>query len=352
MILDADMGLTLGQFRLGANLQAGAGEVVALLGPNGSGKSTVLRAIAGLVALDSGRITLGAETLDDPAAGVWVPPEERPVSVVFQNYLLFPHMSIVDNVAFGLRAAGMSRKAAREQASGWLDGFGLDGHGSDLPSQVSGGQAQRVALARALVTSPQVLLLDEPLSALDAGTRTSVRRDLRRFLHDFEGVTVLVTHDPIDALALADRVVILDEGRVVQDGTLDEVTEHPRSRYVADLVGLNLLRGTAEGTTVTIDGSGEPLMVADAVEGPVYAVIHPHAVAVHTEQPHGASPRNLWPGRVDGFDLLADRIRVRVSGPVPLVAELTPAAVMSLDLHEESPVWISVKATECVVYPV
>ena len=340
----------LGDFTLDAPLRVAAGEVVAVLGPNGSGKTTLLRLLAGLLALDGGHLALDEVVLDDPARGTFVVPERRPVSVVFQDYLLFPHLSAVDNVAFGLRARGLAKAAARAEAMAWLERLDLGDRATDRPRRLSGGQAQRVALARALAPSPRLLLLDEPFAALDAGTRTTVRRDVRRHLDEFGGATILVTHDPLDAIALASRVVILEGGRVTQEGAIQAITERPTSRYVADLIGLNLLHGTAHGTTVTLGGTGAVVAIADHAEGPVHALIHPHAVALHTTRPDG-SPRNQWPGRIEGFDLLGDRVRVRVRGDVPLVAEVTPAAVQALDLHEGQDVWTAVKATEIATYP-
>lgn len=351
MILDARLRLTLGDLDLSVDVQVGPGEVVAVLGPNGAGKSTTLRLLAGLLALDDGHVAIDGTVVDEPAARTFLVPERRAASVVFQDYLLFPHLTALENVAFGLRAQGRPARGARADAAALLDRFGLAEHAARKPRQLSGGQAQRVALARALAPSPRLLLLDEPLAALDAGTRTTVRRDLRRHLDDFDGATVLVTHDPLDAIALATRIVILEHGRVSQEGSISAITERPTSRYVADLIGLNLLRGVANGTAVALDGSAASITTADAGDGPVHVLVHPNAVAIHLSEPAG-SPRNRWPGRVVGFDLLGDRVRVRVDGPVPLVAEVTPAAVAELDLHEGLDVWTSVKATEVEIYPV
>ena len=350
MSVDAVLDVAVGDFRLDAALRVEAGEVVAILGPNGSGKTTMLRLLAGLLALDGGHVALDEVVLDDPARRVFVVPERRPVSVVFQDYLLFPHLSALDNVAFGLRARGLAKARARADARVWLERLGLGDRSADTPRHLSGGQAQRVALARALAPNPRLLLLDEPFAALDAGTRTTVRRDVRRHLDDFAGATVLVTHDPLDAIALASRVIILEAGRVTQEGAIQAITERPTSRYVADLIGLNLLRGVARGTTVTLDSSGAAVAIAEHADGPVHALIHPNAVALHANRPDG-SPRNQWPGRIEGFDLLGDRVRVRIHGEVPLVAEVTPAAVQALDLHEGQDVWTAVKATEIEVYP-
>jgi molybdate transport system ATP-binding protein len=347
--LDARVGCTLGTFTLDAHLTVGEGETVAVLGPNGAGKSTLFRCLAGLLPIDAGRIELDGEVLDDPVAGVFVPPERRPVAVVFQDYLLFPNLSALENVAFGLRARGMPRAEARAQAASWLERVGLSDHSRHGPGALSGGQAQRVALARALATEPRMLLLDEPLAALDAGARSDVRRHLRRHLMTFEGARLLVTHDPVDAYALAERVVILEAGRVVQAGTLADVSARPRSRYVADLVGVNLLTGSGQDGAITTRSGGR-IVPADRVQGPALAVIQPHSVALYRSPPEG-SPRNVWPVTVTDIDRHTDRIRVRLDGEVPLVAEITPAALDALGLGPGDRVWATVKATEIMTYP-
>ncbi|HEY7199640.1 MAG TPA: ABC transporter ATP-binding protein, partial [Candidatus Dormibacteraeota bacterium] len=325
----------------------------ALLGPNGAGKTTVLRALAGLLPLAEGRVVLDGQVLEDVGprsrARVRVPAERRPVGMVFQDYLLFPHLSAVENVAFGLRSRGMRRGEARRVAAGWLARLGLAGIGDARPGTLSGGQQQRVALARALATDPRMLLLDEPLAALDVSIRADVRRDLRRRLREFAGVNLLVTHDPLEAIALADRLIVMEGGRVVQAGTPAEVTERPRSAYVADLVGVNLLRGRAADGAVELAGGGR-LGVVGADAGEVFAVIPPRSVSLWRSRPDG-SPRNVWRGRASGLDLLGDRVRVRIEGEPPVVAEVTPAAVAELRLAEGTEVWVSVKATDVRVYP-
>ena len=220
---------------------------------------------------------------------------------------------------------------------------------SARPRALSGGQAQRVALARAMVGDPRLLLLDEPLAALDAATRTEVRRDLRRHLASFDGTRLLVTHDPLEAMALADRLVVLEDGRVTQTGGPAEVSARPRSRYVAELVGVNLWRGRADGDSVELEGGGR-LVVAGDHRGQVFAAVHPHAVALHRRAPEG-TPRNVWAGTADTLDVVGDRVRVQVAGPVPIVAEVTAAAAAELRLADGGPVWASVKATEIAVYP-
>src|SRR5438067_10242085 len=242
MSLQAQLQARVGSFDLDVDLTIAPGEVVALLGPNGAGKTSVLRALAGLLAIDAGRIALDGIVLEEPANAIRVPVEQRPIGVVFQDYLLFPHLTVLENVAFGLRARGVGARDARVTAGSWLDRLGVAEYAQARPRTLSGGQAQRVALARALAIDPRLLLLDEPLAALDASSRGAVRRDLKRHLASFAGIRIVITHDPLEAVALADRLVILERGRVVQTGSPAEVTQHPRSRYVADLVGVNLFR--------------------------------------------------------------------------------------------------------------
>ena len=348
-MLTAHVAVRIGTLDLDVAIDAAPGEIVAVLGPNGAGKSTFLRAVAGLVRLDAGRVELDEIVLEDAARGIQLPPEHRPIGVVFQDYLLFPHLSALENVAFGLRARGVAAREARTRARSWLDRLGLGDHADAKPRALSGGQAQRVALARALAIDPRLLLLDEPLAALDASARGAVRRDLRRHLASFAGIRIVITHDPLEAVALADRLVILERGRVVQTGSPADVTQRPRSRYVADLVGVNLLRGTATGGQVVVSG-GASLQSADGADGEVFAVIHPRAVALHRARPEG-SPRNVWRGRASALDFQGDRVRVGIEGEMPIVAEVTPAAVRELDLAEGGDVWVSVKATEITVYP-
>ncbi len=348
MSLQANVQVRLGSLDLDVELEVAPGELVAVLGPNGAGKTTLLRTLAGLQPIDSGCITVDSVVIDD-GVGVFVHPDQRPIGVVFQHYLLFEHMTVLENVAFGLRARRMSKAEARRRASEWLETLGLSSYASQRPPQLSGGQAQRVALARALATDPRLLLLDEPLAALDVGTRADVRRDLRRHLATFDGMRLLVTHDPVDAYALADRVVILEAGRVVQSGTLAEVTARPRSRYVADLVGVNLVRGfVTDGVLRTSSGVG--VVIADAAPGDALAVIRPHSVMLTRNLP-ASSARNVWPGLIIDIDRLGDRVRVAIDGPLPLTAEITADALAALELRPGDSVHAAVKATDIELSP-
>ena len=334
--LAADVEVTVGTFSLRAAVHVEPGETVAVVGPNGAGKSTLVRALAGLVAVD-GRVDLDG-----------TPVEPGRVGLVPQDLVLFPHLSALDNVAFGLRTRGLSKARSRAEAREWLARFGVEDVGRLRPGRLSGGQAQRVALARALAPGPGLLLFDEPLSALDATARMTTRRELRRHLDGFGGPRLVVTHDPVDAMALADRIVVLEGGRVVQEGTPAEIAARPRSPYVADLVGVNLLRGTATRGTVALDGGGA-LTVAGVDDGRVLAVVHPRAVALHRAPPDG-TPRNVWRGVVEAVDPEGQRARVSVVGPPALVAEVTADAVAALDLVPGQPVWVAVKATEIDAY--
>ena len=358
-LLDARLIAHRGGFRLDISLSIAAGEVVALLGPNGSGKTTTVRALAGLLPLTGGHIRLAGATLDEPARRRWTRPEQRSVGVVFQDYRLFPHLSALENVAFGLRCRGATRRRARELARPWLARVGLAEYAGRKPRQLSGGQAQRIALARALAVNPALLLLDEPLAALDARTRLDTRAELHRHLSAHPGATLLVTHDPLDALVLADRLVIIEDGQVVQAGDAATITAQPRTDYVARLVGLNLYRGWADGHSVTLrsaaatgDHAARPfqLTTADQLHGEVFVAFRPAAVALYPNPPEG-SPRNVWASTVRSVQRHGDNLRVQLDGPVTAAADITPAAAAQLRLVPGSRVWAAVKAAETRVYP-
>ncbi|GAA3391867.1 ABC transporter ATP-binding protein [Cryptosporangium minutisporangium] len=343
--LTAQVRVDRGAFTLDAAVTARPGEVLGVIGPNGAGKTTLLRALAGLTPLSGGRIELDGRRLDQ------VPVEKRRVGVVFQDYLLFPHLSAMENVAYGLRVQGHRKAAAREVAREWLDRVGLAEHAGKRPGQLSGGQAQRVALARALATEPDLLLLDEPLAALDAGTRLRLRTDLRTHLTSYGGPSLVITHDPVEAMILADRLVVLEGGRVVQEGTAGEVTRRPATDYVARLVGLNLYRGDASDGRVTLDGGGTFLVGDRTLAGPVHVAVRPSEIAVYMVEPTAGSPRNTWRGRIVGVEALGDRIRVAVDGAPPALVDLTADAVADLDLRAGGDAWLTAKASALTAYP-
>jgi molybdate transport system ATP-binding protein len=338
-----------GDFELRLRVHVRPGEVLGVLGPNGAGKSTLLRAVAGLESLDEGSIEVGGRPWQ--SGSTWLPPDERRAGVVFQDYRLFPHLSVRDNVAFPLRATGTGRAAARARADEWLERLGLDRLASRRPDQLSGGQAQRVALARALAREPEVLLLDEPMAALDAGARIDVRAFLREHLADFAGPVVLVTHDPLEAMVLADRLLVVEEGRAVQEGAPADVARRPASPYVARLVGLNLWAGSLhEDGGVALDGGGTIAATTQAPPGRVLVSLRPSAITLHTEHPTHLSTRNVWRGEVRDVQLLADRVRLEVAGSPSALVDVTPAAVAELALDAGREVWLSAKATEVEAY--
>ena len=320
-----------GAFSLDAEVQVADGEVLALLGPNGAGKTTLLRALAGLDPLDDVRLA--------------------DVGVVFQEHRLFPHLSAVDNVAFPLRCKGVRRPAARAVAHGWLERLGLAELASRRPAALSGGQAQRVALARALSAEPALLLLDEPLSSLDATARVEVRQVLRQELAAFTGPAVLVTHEPLDALALADRVLVLEEGLATQVGSPHELLSWPATPFVAALAGLNLLRGTASAGHVQLDGGGALELADRSLSGRVLTVVRPSSVVVELDRPRRTSARNVLAGRVTDAEQQGSSVRLTVAGPPVLHVDVTAAAVAELRLGPGVPVWLSVKASEIEAYP-
>ena len=321
-------------------IDVGAGETLAVLGPNGAGKSTLLAAIAGMHRPASATVQVGERTLSDERT--WIPPHRRSVALLAQEPRLFPHLTVRQNVAFGPR--GRSMPGADAIAARWLDRGARPALAQRRPRELSGGQARRVAIARALATGPDVVLLDEPMAALDVEAVPEVRRLLRDVLA--ERTTVLVTHEPLDALALADRVAVVEGGRVVQEGSAADVLAHPRSSFGAALAGVNLVEGTAvaqdrlrtaDGRELTGLGS-QPLEVGVAAT----ATFDPAAVALHRAHPEG-SPRNVLPGTVTELVQRSGTCRVTVDG---WIADVTTASVVELGLEPGATVWLSIKATE------
>lgn len=348
MSLRAEISASRGPFEVHASLGAEEGETLALLGPNGAGKTTVVLALAGLI--DSG----GTIELAGAQIG-GLPPEERPLGVAFQGGALFPHMSALANVAFPLRARGVRRREAHHEASAALSRLAPDVRIEARPKTLSGGEAQRVALARAIVHRPRLLLLDEPSSGLDVHGRAELRPVLLDTLATFPGVRVLVTHDPVEAMTLADRVVILEAGRVTQEGTFDDVRRTPRSRYAAELAGVNLFAGRLEpldggaGRLVTAQGDvvvGWPEDLPRHPTDDVAGTLRPSDVVVHLAAPEVSSARNVWRGTIEDLAIYGERVRVRVASRPPLVAEVTAGSVQQLRLVRGSEVWVSFKAVE------
>ena len=345
--LDAHVVVRRPSHTLDVRLTAERGDVIAVIGPNGAGKSTLVRALAGIEPLTEGHIACAGATWEE-AGRRRLEVRRRRVGVVFQNELLFPHLSALGNAAFGPRSRGVHRHEAETVAREWLARFGIEDLADRRPGQLSGGQAQRVSIARALAAHPQVLLLDEPLSALDVGVAMALRLELARHLAEYDGVTVLVTHDALDAMTLANRVLVLDEGRVAQTGTPQEVARRPLTEHVARLVGLNVLRGASHGTAVRLV-DGTDLVTAVPTDGEVNACFSPAAVTLTLEEPTG-SARNRWAGTVVSASPHGSAVRVHVDAATGLIADVTPESAAALGLTPGRRVWATVKATEVQVY--
>lgn len=320
-LLRLDIRVPLRHFELGVALDVGDGETVALVGPSGAGKTTVLRAIAGAVRPRSGHVTLGDRALFDASRGIDLPPEDRGVGYVFQEYALFPHMTVRQNVAF----------AGADRVDDLLERFGIAHLAGARPRALSGGERQRVGLARAIASDPGVLLFDEPLSALDAHTRDRVRSELAGLLRELRLPALLVTHDVEDATALADRVGVISAGRVLQMGTPAELLAAPADAFVASFVGSNLMAGTARrdgGRVEVVLEHGAVIHAADGPDGPVGAVVHPWDVTIAADGP-AAPGHNVIRAPVAAISPRGDRVRVRVG---PLVAEVAAADAAGLGL--------------------
>ncbi len=330
----------LRSFRLSVALGLGR-ETLALVGPSGAGKSSVLRAVAGLLRPDAGRVALGDETWLDTARGIDLPPERRRVGLVFQEYALFPHLDVRANVGFGGRA----------RVDELLERFRIGHLAGARPAQLSGGERQRVALARALARDPAVLLLDEPLSALDAHTRSAVRGELAELLHELALPAIVVTHDFDDAAALADRVGVIVEGEILQLGSAAELLSSPRDAFVAGFTGANLLPGNArpgpDGLTEVVLDGGATVFSTDAASGRVGVAVYPWEVAVGPAAT-GDSALNHLAEVVRTVVPLGNRVRVGLGG---LTAEVTTSSAERLGLAPGAHVVASFKATAARLVP-
>lgn len=330
---------------LDVELHIGETERVALLGPNGAGKSTIVSLIAGLTRPDSGSANLSGSILFGD--GTWTPPHQRPVAVLSQDPLLFPHLSVRDNVGFGPRSRGCGKRESRSAADRWLTAVGAEQFTNRRPETLSGGEAQRVALARALAAEPELLLLDEPMASLDVDVAAAMRQTLSEVLAN--RMVLIVTHNILDALLLAERVIVLDRGKISEDGPTLEVLSRPTTAFTAKLAGLNLISGHRDGSAVsTADLRVEGMGAEETPAGsPALAVFRPNAVAVFPHRPEG-SPRNAFPVTVTEVEPQGHLVRVRAGN---LAADVTPTAVAELGLRPGANVWFAVKATEVTLYP-
>jgi molybdate transport system ATP-binding protein len=335
-----------GRFEVDAAIDVADGETLALLGPNGAGKSTVVDALVGTLELADGTIELDGERIDR------LPPERRPIGVCFQDDLLFPRLSVLENIAFPLRARKVPRAAARARASGLLARLAAGVDAGAAPGSLSGGERQRVALARALASEPRLLLLDEPFSNVDVSARPSLRALVRDVARSFGGAIVLIAHEPLDALTLADRVTLFEAGRQVQTGTPEEIRSAPGSAYAAELVGVNLFAGVLEpledGAAVLRTGAGEVIVAPDSPVASgtrALASLRPVDVSIHAQEPEG-SARNVFHGAITEIALDGERARVRIDSRPQLTAEVTAGSVTRMELRVGDDVWASFKAVE------
>jgi molybdenum ABC transporter ATP-binding protein len=346
-MLSVQANTTIGELPLDIEVAVERGECLALAGPSGAGKTSLLRVAAGLLRPEHGRVEAAGATWLDTARGIDLPAERRRCGYVFQHYALFPHLSAWQNVAYPLRE--LPRRERRGRALALLDRFGLADRAEARPGTLSGGERQRVAVARALARGPEVLLLDEPLSALDARTRAASARELGAVLRESEAPTVLVTHDFAEAAQLGDRVGIVDRGRVVQEGTASELAAAPRSAFVADFTGAVVLTGIAHSgpdglTHVELDGGGT-IITAESGAGEIAVSVYPWEIAIEpaSEQAHG-SAQNRLPVEVLSITTVGSRVRLGLAGPQPLVAEITTASAEQLQLRAGSRVIATWKA--------
>lgn len=343
--LTAQVSHTFGSaFMVDAAFDVSAGRTAALLGPNGAGKSTVVAVLAGIEPLNAGLIKLGDRVLDEPDSGVFVPPADRRIGVVFQEALLFRHMDVQQNIEFGPKSLKRNSDQSRRLIELWIDRLDLDHLRSRRPAELSGGETQRVAIARTMVTEPDLLILDEPLAAIDASARPRIRRILARSLHEFGGPAIVITHDPAEAFLLADDIFIIEDGRITQSGSPEDIRMKPATRYAADLAGVNMTTGTAAGGSVVV--GNHTLHISDShVTGEVVITIRPQAISLHRHKPEG-SARNSWQTTVRRVESHGEIVRVATGGPLELTAEVTTSGASDVGVAVGETVWASIKATE------
>lgn len=374
-------------FHLALDFTADQGKTTLLLGESGAGKSTVLRLLAGLLHPQQGQIIYDGRVYFDSERHINIPPQERPFGYVFQDYALFPHLNVWENISFGLHAQHLSRTLIRQRVGEVLELVQLSGYERRKPAQLSGGQQQRVAIARSLALKPQLLLLDEPLSALDVQTRRSVRQELRQILHEVGITTIMVTHQYLEALLFGDQILVLDRGKILQAGAQADLVQYPRSSYVAELIGMNFFQGTIldctsdQICTIQLHQQAGKLEISATLEGlseqpeitiigkDAYIVVHPRNITLHQDHPEG-SARNLIEGKIiqllylgntDQTQNESGHVRVSIiqtnalsgtggSGTLPITAEITAASAARMHLTEGSHIFASFKAVEARAY--
>ena len=336
-LLDARVILNRDSLTIDVELQLQHGEVIAVLGPNGAGKTSLLHALLGWLELESGWIMVNGEVIDSPDTDSYVPPQHRPFGMVFQDGLLFPHMSVEKNILFGAgKDFNLKPLAESLQVSELLAKF---------PSELSAGERQRAAIARSLAARPKVLFLDEPFSALDIQGKRRGRSLLKGALAIEVSGCLMVTHDLVDAFTLADRVMIIEGGKLTQFDVPDRIRSRPGSEWIADLVGWNYYEGIGEGSVVTLPHGTTIFTAQDDLDGPTSISINPASVSIFKSQPSG-SPRNTWLSSIQNIEILGGRARVSLVGEIDICADITTAAANELRQSISSEVWVSVKATE------
>ncbi|HCK74456.1 MAG: ABC transporter ATP-binding protein [Acidimicrobiaceae bacterium] len=336
-LLDARVILNRDSLTIDVELQLQHGEVIAVLGPNGAGKTSLLHALLGWLELESGWIMVNGEVIDSPDTDSYVPPQHRPFGMVFQDGLLFPHMSVEKNILFGAgKDFNLKPLAESLQVSELLAKF---------PSELSAGERQRAAIARSLAARPKVLFLDEPFSALDIQGKRRGRSLLKEALAIEVSGCLMVTHDLVDAFTLADRVMIIEGGKLTQFDVPDRIRSRPGSEWIADLVGWNYYEGIGEGSVVTLPHGTTIFTAQDDLDGPTSISINPASVSIFKSQPSG-SPRNTWLSSIQNIEILGGRARVSLVGEIDICADITTVAANELRQSISSEVWVSVKATE------
>lgn len=352
-MLTARLAGEIGSHRYDIDLGTGDAPVTVLVGASGAGKTTILHLLAGLVRPAEGHLELNGVTYFDSLRSVWVPAHRRAIGYVLQEGALFPHLTAEANVSFGLEAQGLSRREARNRARAVLDRLGVGELASRTPSSLSGGEQQRVALCRALVLEPELLLLDEPLAAVDTKTRQNIRTELGAILREVGCTTIFVTHSPFEAMAFGDRIAVVEGGRIQQIGTGDELLRHPRSEHVAHLMGVNFFRGTiaqhgADGLATVLANGGEIHVVGpDSEATEVFVTVDPREITLHPKPPVGTA-QNVFQGPIRELapePPRGERIRVVVGAQPTLVAEISAHVAAALSLEVGMLVYASFKAT-------